>query len=98
MRHAFNFSRTPKDPGLTARRAVLRAAYDRLAFAQGAPSPMVCEQFPQLEFSPLAGTWASGSLSGADVLIAHADAADGAALDRLVKNLRDSAAAARIIV
>ena len=97
MRRAFSFSRPSADLRFQHQRG-LRAAYDPSAFPGGAPSAEICAQFPQVEFSPLAGPWASGSLSGADLLVARADAADGGTVDRVVKNLRDSGAGSRVVV
>jgi len=98
MRRAFGFSRSETEHRFQAIAGGLRAAFDRAAFPGGGPPAAVCEQFPHVEFTPLAGLWSSGSLSGADVLIARADAANGVTVDQVIKNLRDSGAAARVVV
>jgi pilus assembly protein CpaE len=98
MRRAFSFSRPSADLRFQLQQQGLRAAYDPAAFPGGVPPSEVSALFPQIDFAPLAGPWASGALSGADVLIAHADAADGGAVDRVIKNLRDSAAGSRVLV
>ena len=76
----------------------VRVAFDPAAFPGGEPSSILQGQFPQVRFTPLAGPWTSASLSGADLLIARADAAVARDIDRLCINLRESGSAQRVVV
>src|SRR6478736_1505753 len=76
----------------------LRVAYDPAAFGGGEPSLALQGQFPKVGFVALAGPWTSGSLSGASLLIARADASSAKDIDRLCANLRESGGAGKVIV
>lgn len=97
MRRSFGFSRAGPEEQVTAF-VGLRAAFDPAAFQDAGPSSSLSAQFPQLTFTPLAGPWSAGSLSGADMLIARADAADHRSVERLCINLHESGAADRVVV
>lgn len=76
----------------------LRLSYDPAAFEGGKPSQALVSQFGQVSFVSLGGPWTSGSLQGADVLIASVDGSSAQAVDRLCASLRESGRAERIIV
>jgi len=75
----------------------VRVAYDRAAFEGGELPDGTLAQFTQVQFAPMTESWTTGSFGGSDVLIVHADAANGD-IERLRTNLRQSGAPERVIV